>query len=42
MALPLNCPLCKKGNKYQSVVLKHVYGSPADKKVIFSNVKILI
>ena len=35
MALPLNCPLCKKGNEYQFVVSKHVYGSPEDKKSSF-------
>ena len=34
MALPLNCPLCKKGNEYQFVVSKNVYGSPKDQKVL--------
>lgn len=39
MALPLNCPLCKKGNEDQFVVSKHVYGSPEYKKSSFFKCK---
>ena len=35
MAVPLTCPLCESENKFQTVVTKHVYGSPESRKSSF-------
>lgn len=39
MAVPLTCPLCKSDNEFQSVVTKHVYGSPTSKESGFFSCK---